>query len=410
MKKTIPLSYGLSEVPLRFPAGAISLRHTEPENITDRDGFSNRVEGYLKGLGERPGKVGIIVSDKTRLCQYPLYLPLLTGTLEKNGIAPENITLFIAYGTHPVQTEEECLDSYGDTYRNYRFVHHDSRDPQSLVYLGTTAKGTEVKIHREIPEQEMLISFGAILHHYFAGFGGGRKLFFPGMAGYEPILHNHELFLDYKNLTLTAGCESGNLDSNPLALDLEEIAGMLPPHLEIHAILNSRKEVCELHFGQTYLEFMEVCKRYNRFFRIGDEQQFQLVVASAGGYPKDINFIQTHKSIHNAASFVHDRGTLVILAECRDGVGNQKFMNLFRLGGWKAIFEKMANQYENNAGTALAMWQKSERIRIRFVTSLDEETCRLMGAEKTDIGEIQPLIDGEPGNVAVIQNASLIYQ
>ena len=67
-----------------------------------------------------------------------------------------------------------------------------------------------------------------------------------------------------------------------------------------------------------------------------------MVVASAGGYPKDINFIQAHKSMHNAASFVQDDGKLIIFAECRDGIGNQAFMNLFKLGGWDQIFEQMA--------------------------------------------------------------------
>ena len=40
----------------------------------------------------------------------------------------------------------------------------------------------------------------------------------------------------------------------------------------------------------------------------GRQEAYDLVVASAGGYPKDINYIQAHKSIHNAASFVKDGG------------------------------------------------------------------------------------------------------
>jgi nickel-dependent lactate racemase len=184
----------------------------------------------------------------------------------------------------------------------------------------------------------------------------------------------------------------------------------MPGRLEIHGILNSNKEVCEIHFGNTYEEFRQACLRYDHFYRSAETDQFDLVVASAGGYPKDINFIQAHKSIHNAASFVRDGGTLVILAEGRDGIGNQAFLNLFKLGGWDAIFEQMQLKYENNAGTALSMIKKSRRISIRYVTSFDKETCDLLGAIKTSPEEAKSIVSNEKGNVAWIENASLLYK
>jgi len=134
------------------------------------------------------------------------------------------------------------------------------------------------------------------------------------------------------------------------------------------------------------------------------------VVASAGGYPKDINYIQAHKSIHNAASFVKDGGTLVILAECRDGIGNQAFMELFSLGGTEGIFAAMEKAYRNNAGTALATLEKAKRISIRFVTSLDRDSVSLMGMVKTSPLEAGELIEAEKGTVAWIANASLLYR
>ncbi len=354
--------------------------------------------------------MGIVVSDKTRLCEYPKYLPLLTETLSEYDLKTEDITFYIAYGTHLIQSEEESLASYGETYNRYRFVHHDSRDDSRLVILGTTSRGTEVTINKEILEHDLIITFGAILHHYFAGFGGGRKFLFPGMAEYDSILHNHQLFLDFEHKQMRAGCQSGNLDTNPLALDLEEINTFLPKRLEIHAILNSRKKVSEIHFGNSYNDFKGVCDRYDHFFRLKEEKQFDMVVASAGGYPKDINFIQAHKPMHNAASFVKENGKLIIFAECEDGIGNRAFMNLFKLGGWDQIFERMEEKYENNAGTALAMMDKSHRIKIHFVTSLDDETCNLMGAIKTSHEQTQDLIRNERGDVAWIENAGLLYK
>ena len=411
------LKYGSKEFSFSFPDSSVEIRHTEPGAKVDPERFKSELHSHLQHLRPRLRNVGIAISDKTRLCQFPLYLPMITGGLLDCGLQKEDITFFIAYGTHPRQSEEECLNSYGAIYKEYRFVHHDARDEDALLALATTSRGTEVKINKEILRQDLIITFGAILHHYFAGFGGGRKLLFPGLAGYDAILHNHSLFLDFKNRRLDPGCQSGKLEGNPLALDLEEINAMLPPKLEIHGILNSQKEVREIHFGLNYDHFKEACKRYDHYFRSPDDKRYDLVVASAGGYPKDINFIQAHKSIHNAASFVKDGGTLVILAECIDGIGNKAFMELFSLsatgepaGKSEGIFREMQKQYKNNAGTALATLQKSKRISIRFLTSLDEEHCRLMGTYLTTAAEAAELIRSETGDVAWIGNASTIYR
>ena len=404
------LKYGHSTITLTLPDRAVPLNHTEPPQSITPEGFIRDLRSCLYMMKSKIRDAGIVVSDKTRLCQYPIYLPLLTEALMAHGLNREDITFYIAYGTHPPQNEEESLASYGETYRHFKFVHHDCRNADTLVTLGTSSRGTEITLRKEIPEHDLLITFGSVLHHYFAGFGGGRKLLFPGLAGYDSILKNHSLYLDFKHRTLREGCQAGKLDGNPLAMDLAEINSYLPDRLEIYGILNSRREVCEIHFGSGCEDFREVCERYDQFFRVQDDTAYDLVVASAGGYPKDINFIQSHKSIHNAASFVKDGGTLIILAECVDGLGNKSFPDIFREGDRHRIYERMEKQYENNAGTALAMIDKSNRIGIRFVTGLDEDTCRMMGSVKVSQAEAQELIKREKGEVAWIENASMLYR
>jgi lactate racemase len=400
---------GTQEIPLVFPKEVTRLSHLEPEMRTAQEKFRELLSSRLPLSSHSLSKVGIVVADKTRLCQYPDYLPILTQYLLDAGIRATAITFYIAYGTHAPQSEEECLDCYGETFRRFRFVHHKSRDRKGFHLLGCTARGTAVRISRELLEEDLLISFGAILHHYFAGYGGGRKLFFPGLAAYDSILENHRLFLDLESRTLATGCQSGRLDNNPLAEDLQEIHSMLPAHLELHALLNSRKEVCEIFVGDSYEDFRKVCRHYDSFFRSNEAQLFDLVVASAGGYPKDINFIQAHKSIHNAASFVKNGGKLLIFVACTDGIGNPDFMDLFRSGKRDTMFDRLALDYKNNAGTALSMLEKSERINIHMHTRLDEETCRLMGARKCSAEEAQKLVDKEKGSIAILENAAMLY-
>jgi len=403
------MKYGSSMVPLAFPGDVVSLVHAEPEIRTSPGQFRELLEKSLEVDPRLVRKVGIVVADKTRLCQYTEYLPVLTSFLMDSGISRIHITFHIAYGTHAPQTEEECLQSYGRTYKEFRFLHHNSKG-EGFRNLGTTSRGTVAKIPEEVLQHDLLITFGAILHHYFAGFGGGRKMLFPGLAAYDSILQNHSLFLDFEKKGIREGCRAGELDQNPLALDLEEIEGLLPRRFEIHAILDSQKQVCQLYPGRNYRDFRKVCDRYDAYFRSHETRTFDLVVASAGGYPRDINFIQAHKAIHNAASFVKDGGKLVIFAECRDGIGNPDFLELFQWGDRNNIFEALAVTYRNNAGTALAMLEKTERIYIHMVTGLTEEACALMGAHRCTTEQAQGFIEKESGQIAVIEQAGMLYR
>jgi len=410
MSGVLAIKYGSTQLPVKFHEHSTRLSHREPSVNSSPDTFRDILDTHLPLTGKGIPNVGIVVADKTRLCEYPTYLPVLTSYLREAGIPSSGITFYIAYGTHPPQNREECLTSYGETYEQFHFMHHNSKEQGVFRDLGTTSRGTSVRIEESLFQHDLLITFGAILHHYFAGYGGGRKLLFPGLGAYESILENHRLYLDFGARTPAAGCASGKLDGNPLAGDLEEINGLLPPRLEIHAILNSMKQVCELHAGTSHKDFRKVCQRYDQFFRSSEAQLFDLVVASAGGYPRDINFIQAHKSIHNAASFVKNGGKLIIFAECRDGLGNEAFMEMFRLGGKEQIFEQLETAYRNNAGTAISMLEKTERIHIWMVTSLTKEVCKLMGAARCSADEAQDLIDKEKGTVAVLEHAGMLYR
>ncbi len=332
MPRVLKLKYGSREISLALNREITRLSHKEPPLTTSPEKFRELLAICLAFPKNKISSIGIVVADKTRLCQYPTYLPVLPLYLVESGMPPSGITFYIAYGTHAPQSEEECLQSYGETYDSFALCTTTAGTEECFQTLGTTSRGHQVKIAEELFQHDLLITFGAILHHYFAGFGGGRKLLFPGLAAYESILENHRLFLDFNTRAPAASCHSGELDQNPLALDLEEINQLLPPRTEIHAILDSQKQVCELYTGTSYRDFREVCQKYDHYFRSIEKGQFDLVIASAGGYPKDINFIQAHKSIHNAASFVKNGGKLVIFAECRDGIGKPGFMDLFQMG------------------------------------------------------------------------------
>ena len=402
------LKYGAKKIELEVPSRADLLTTREPEYSIDKKSFSKDLIDFLPLNKQCYSNIAIIVSDKTRICNYPEFLPWITEALEKQGASPENITFYIAYGTHIKQTEEESLNCYGKTYTKYRFVHHDSTKDDDLVKLGTTSKGTEVKVRKDVVESSLIITFGAISHHYFAGFGGGRKLFFPGVAARSSIYRNHGYFLDKDSQTLAENCQPGVLDGNPIAEDLKEIDTLLPQKISVHGILNSSTEVCKLLVGNNYQGFEKACKEHDSYYRSASSKQYGLVIASSGGNPKDINFIQAHKSVHHAAAFVKDGGRLVVLSECQDGIGSQTFIKYLELGSFEKAFNVLEQNYEGNGGTALSMITKTARIQIHLMTSLSKKDCNILKVKAVDKEKIQNLINQEEGNIGLIENASVL--
>lgn len=406
----IRLKYGKSSVDLNVPEQTKIPEFTEPEYSISKDTFLADIGKYLPSDQNKYKEVAIVVADKTRLCSYPEYLPWLTEILIKSGAKKENITFYIAYGTHPKQTEEESLNSYGSIYGEYRFVHHDCTDDSVFEIAGKTKNGTPVTIRKDILKSTLIITFGAISHHYFAAYGGGRKLLFPGLGARKAIYNNHGLFLDRKSGKLSAGCQPGNLEGNPLAEDLKEIDTYMPEKISVHGIMNASGKVCRLIAGKTYEDFVAACKIHDNYYRYNSNEQYDLVVASSGGYPKDINFIQAHKSVHHAAAFVKDGGTLIVLAECIDKIGSNYFMKYLEAGSFKAAFAMLEKNYEGNGGTALSMMTKTQRINIQMLTTLDDSACKTLGVKKLNEDDVQGTIDAEKGNIAVIRNASILVK
>ena len=407
---TILLKYGARTIPLDLPDTAEIFRITEPEIKVTPSEFTARLGYELERLKPDLSDVSVVLSDKTRLCEYPVFLPVLLKTLESFGANPDRMTLFIAYGTHPRQTDEECVSIYGTSYLKYRFVHHDCGDPDIFSPLGHTARGTPVLIRRDIIESRFLITFGAISHHYFAGYGGGRKLVFPGLGHRKAIYHNHGLFLDTRQKILSPFCQSGKLDGNPLAEDLAEVETYRPADLAIHAILDSQGRVCDLRPGNGTDHFLGACAEYGKNCEIITDRQFDLVIASCGGYPKDINFIQSHKAIDNAAKFVCDGGSLIILAECCDGIGSETFLPWFEFSDGEEAFNRLAKNYEGNGGTALSMMSKLQRINILMVTDLSDSESQTIGFEKISMDQALKRARQSTGDIAAIPNAGLLVK
>lgn len=329
----------------------------------------------------RPGqRVVIVTSDITRYTGSEIYLPLLAERLNRTGIADTDITIVIALGIHRRQTENEHRKILGPLFGRIRVIDHDCDDPGRLVYLGTTTNGVPVEINRKVAEADVVILTGTIGFHYFAGFGGGRKSILPGVASRRSCMASHFAVLNSGEGTgRNPLATTGNLEGNPVHTALVEACSMINPAFMLNTVLTPDKRIIAAFAGDWREAFADGCRFYAELFSYPLEEKADLVVVSCGGFPKDINLIQAHKSMEYGCQALKDGGVMILLAHCRDGYGNPTFFNWFRFQNLREFEDRLRQQYEINGQTAYATLQKAQRFRVILVSGLPPEEVRTMG-------------------------------
>lgn len=329
-------------------------------------------------------RVTIVTSDITRYTGSETYLPLLVARLNEVGIEDRDIEILIALGIHRKQTEHEHRKIVGPLFGRVKVRDHDCDTPGDLTLLGTTTTGIAVEVNRRIVETDRLILTGTIGFHYFAGFGGGRKAVLPGVASRKSCMASHFAVLNPgegngKNPLAT----TGNLAGNPVHQAMDEACAMAAPDFILNTVLSPDKRIIAAFAGPWREAHAAGCQFYARHFSYPLRQLADLVIVSCGGFPKDINFIQAHKSMEYGSQALRDGGVMILLAQCRDGYGNATFFNWFRYRELAEFEARLRQHYEINGQTAYSTLQKVQRFRVILVSELPPEEVRTMGMTPT---------------------------
>jgi nickel-dependent lactate racemase len=176
---------------------------------------------------------------------------------------------------------------------------------------------------------------------------------------------------------------TGNLDNNPVHKAMTEACEMADPDFILNTILAPDKQIIAAFAGHWRDAHEAGCRYYREHFAFPLQEKADLVVVSCGGFPKDINLIQAHKSMEYAAQALKDGGVMVLMAECRDGFGNSTFYNWFRYKQLDRFEAALREQYEINGQTAYSMLQKAQRFRIILVSEFPGQQVEEMGMVPT---------------------------
>lgn len=315
--------------------------------------------------GER---VALVVNDITRLTRTDLILPPILEVLNAAGIPDRDIFIVFALGIHRAQTEEEQRLIVGDAiYSRIRCFDHISTDDASLVEIGTTSFGNRVEINREVWEADRIILTGEIIYHLIAGYSGGRKSLVPGVAGFRTTTFNHRMIFD-------PNCRSGKLDGNPAHEDLLEACRMADPDFLVNVVLSPDGRLIRVVAGHYEAAHREGCRTVDDMLRVEVEEPYDVMVASAGGFPLDIDLRQAHKGLENACHALRPGGSILFYAECGNGAGHKAFEDYIQRyaddGQMQAALER-----EFVVGGHKAYWiaRLGRLYKVYLVSELDPE-------------------------------------
>jgi nickel-dependent lactate racemase len=319
-------------------------------------------------------------SDITRYTGSEVYLPLLVERLNRQGIPDRDIEILVALGIHRAQTTHEHERILGPVSGRIRVRDHDCDTSSELKSIGWTSNGIDVRINRSAVEADRLILTGVIGFHYFAGFGGGRKSILPGIASRQACMASHYAVLNPgEGNGKNRWAVTGNLDNNPVHQAMNEACAMAAPDFILNTVLAPDRKILAAFAGHWREAHEEGCRYYRRHFAYPLKSKADLVVVSCGGFPKDINLIQAHKSMEYAAQALKDGGVMILLAECRDGFGNSTFFNWFRYKHLDQFEAGLRENYEINGQTAYSTLQKTQRFRIILVSDFPGNQVEEMG-------------------------------
>jgi nickel-dependent lactate racemase len=367
------LPYGKTEVAVKVPdenlLGVIDVKAragvTNPVKEVD-DALEDPLgTPKLDAVVKSGATVAIVVDDKTRPTPTRLMLSSLLKKLGQIGVRDEDVTVIFGCGAHAM-TEGDGVALLGEALSGRIHVHIHDCFAADLEYVGETSFGTKVTVNKAFLDADVRILTGDIALHYYAGYSGGRKSLLPAIVGFDAIRHNHAFLVDPRAAT-------GNLDGNPVHLDMEEALHLVDVDLALNVVLNSQREVVKAFAGDVDAVFHEGVQVVKDLCTVPVDSPAEIVVVSPGGFPLDIDLYQAYKGLDAALQVVKEKGVVVLVAECVEGYANKVFHDwMVRYTSLSSIRRELQRNFVVGGHKAYYFLKALGRVRIILVSVMPD--------------------------------------
>ena len=275
----------------------------------------------------------ILICDITRPVPNGTILPNLVKELIRAGIEPQAITVLVATGLHRPNEGEELREVVGSDWvlETVSVLNHFARNEEDHLFLGSLAGDIPVKLDHRFLRADLRIVVGLVEPHFMAGYSGGRKIIAPGVAHEDTIRIFH-------SARILEHCRAANciLEGNPIhsaQLDILKLVGMA---FAVNTVIDEDRRISFVNFGDIEASHLDAVAFVRPYMEIPVPRRFKTIVTSSAGHPLDGTYYQTVKGMVGVIDILEPGGNLIIVSECRGGLGSPEFAeaqrNLIRLG------------------------------------------------------------------------------
>jgi nickel-dependent lactate racemase len=325
-KQVLTIPWGREEMTLSLPDDWHLAGVLEPSSLP---GVKDAADEVRRSLREPIGsprlrdlvregmRIALVIDDGSRPTPVSLILPAVLEELQQGGALWQEITLVTALALHRPMRDEEVAQRVGPSaLAGLRWENHDCDDPERLVSLGTTERGTPVWVNSTVAQADLIVSIGCIEPHIIASFGGGYKNLIPGVAGRETVAHNHTLNCSPDTFNMVGQ----PIERNPMRLDLEEAGRMLTaPVFIVNAVLNSALQIVRVVSGDPIAAHREGVQTSATLYGVSVPAPADVVITNS--HPMDQDLRQGVKALANTIRAVRSGGIQITLVRAEEGMG-----------------------------------------------------------------------------------------
>jgi len=366
------------------------------------------------GLDLAHKRVLVIIPDGTRTAPIPLLFRLL---YEKFGRRVAQLDYLIALGTHPHMSQEAIDHLVGTTtaeraerYPNVRIFNHDWHDPQMLQPIGVISRAeaselsggllsddVPVTLNRLIFEYDLLLICGPVFPHEVAGFSGGAKYLFPGIAGPDIINFTHWLG------ALVTSMHTIGIKDTPVRRVIERAARFVTRPLLCMALVLQGQDLHGLYIGshdEAWSRAADLSALLNITYV---DHPFRKVLSAPAEMYDDL--WTAAKAMYKTEPAIADGGEVIIYAPHITEVSYTHGKLIDAVGYHvKDYFLKQWDRFQDMPGSILAHSThvkgmgtydatsgiETPRISVTLATGIPEERCRRINLGYADYREIDP--------------------
>jgi nickel-dependent lactate racemase len=374
-------------------------------------------------------RVLVIIPDSTRSAPIPLMFNVLYEQLAKQV---KRLDYLIALGTHQPMSDDAIDKLVGvskderiEAYPKSHVFNHHWDDPEQLTTIGTIGEGemhtltgglvareTPIAINKLIFDYDQLFICGPVFPHEVAGFSGGAKYLFPGIAGQAIIDSSHWLG------ALSTSMDTIGVMDTPVRRMLHRAAEFVDKPITCFKMVVTDNDLHGLYVGDVYSAWQEAATLSAQLHIHYVDTPFKRVLSMPSSKYDDL--WTAAKAMYKTEPAIADGGEVIIYAPHLTEV-SVTHGDLIKQVGYhvRDYFTKQWEQFRDVPWTILAHSThvkgkgtfedgiETPRIRVTLATSIPKEVCDAINLGFRDYRELDPerWRDREHEGTLLVENA-----